>query len=344
MRARALGQFWVPLLLAFPVLPAVAAPCDALLADGVVDRAHVNNTLDLAKRVSGWFCGKRFASYQEATSATLEARLPVDELLIPFGLHKDRKNFAQAYRSFCQSATPSELLTQAGSLRPFIAANKSLVEGYLACTQRGGLQLYAEVSEDPRAFSLVMKSVPTSSAGAVQIRDIVAAQSDGKNIECRPTLPGSGAQVSDVEQRYLCSRDPKRATSLTVTTSEGARAISLAAHAHYHIFRDEVAGDSNPAVAQAASANGDSAPVCVGGQDGNVALGNYVIDYHQTAGVRVDSAEGRTDRPKGSWSFSVKEPTRVCLVAHAAAEDASPVAYKIHYVFYRYRVEKDHHF
>ena len=344
MRARALGQFWVALLLACPVLPAVAAPCDALLADGIVDRAHVNNTLDLAKRVSGWFCGKRFASYQEATSAALEARLPVDDLLMPFGLHKDRKNFAQAYRSFCQSATPSELLTQAGSLRPFIAANKSLVDGYLACTQRGGLQLYAEVSEDPRAFSLVMRSLPASGAGAVQIRGIAAAQSDGKTIECRPALPGSGTPVSHVEQRYRCARDPNRATTVTVTTSAGARVISLGAHAHYHIFRDEVAGDSNAAVAPAAGDNRDSAPVCVGGQDGNAALGNYVIDYQQTAGVRVDGAEGRADRPKGSWSFSVKEPTRVCLVAHAAAEDASPVAYKIHYVFYRYRVEKDHHF
>jgi hypothetical protein len=69
-----------------------------------------------------------------------------------------------------------------------------------------------------------------------------------------------------------------------------------------------------------------------------------VIDYHQTAGVRVAGADGRADRPKGSWSFSVKEPTRVCLVAHAAAGDAAPAAYKSHYVFYRYRVEKDHHF
>jgi hypothetical protein len=68
-----------------------------------------------------------------------------------------------------------------------------------------------------------------------------------------------------------------------------------------------------------------------------------VIDYHQTAGVRVDGADGG-DRRKGSWSFSIKEPTRVCLVAHAATGDATPVAYKIHYVFYRYRVEKDHHF
>jgi hypothetical protein len=338
MRARALGQFWVALLLA---CPAVAAPCDALLADGVVDRAHVNNTLDLVGRVSGWFCGKRFASYEEATAATLEARLPVDPLLVPFGLHKDHKNFAQAYRSFCQSATHTDLLVRAGSLRPFIAANKSLVEGYLACTRRGGLQLYAEVAEDSRAFSLVMRSVPT---GAVQIRDIVAAQSDGTSVACQPALPGAGAPVSDAEQRYLCARDPKRATTLTVTTSEGERIIRLGAHAHYQIFRDEVVGDSNPVIAQAAGGSRDSAPVCVGGKDGNAALGNYVIDYHQTAGVRSDGAEARSDRRKGSWSFSVKEPTRVCLVAHAADDAASAVAYRIHYVFYRYRVEKDHHF
>ncbi len=31
-------------------------------------------------------------------------------------------------------------------------------------------------------------------------------------------------------------------------------------------------------------------------------------------------------------------------LAHASASDKSPVAYKIHYAFYRYRVEKDHHF
>jgi hypothetical protein len=339
MRARALGQFWVALSLACPVLPAAAASCDGLLADGVVDRAHVNNTLDLASRVSGWFCAKRFASYQEATNGT-EAQLPVDDLLIPFGLHKDRKNFASAYRSFCDSATPSALLIQAGSLRPFIAANKSLVDGYLACTQRGGLRLYAEISEDPHAFALVMRSLPS----AVQIRDIAAVQGDGNKIECRPALPNAGTEVSNVEQRYLCARDPKRATTLTVTTSEGARVIRLGAHAHYHIFRDEVAGDSTAVVAQAAGDGRDSAPVCVGGRDGNAALGNYVIDYHQTAGVRVDGVADRTDRPKGSWSFSVKEPTRVCLIAHAAANDASPVAYKIHYVFYRYRVEKDHHF
>src|ERR1700732_2635213 len=106
MRARALGQLWVALLRAGPALPAVAAPCDGLLADGVVDRAHVNNTLELASRVSGWFCAKHFRSHQEAPGATREARLPVDDLLIPFGLHKDRKNFSQAYRSFCDSATP----------------------------------------------------------------------------------------------------------------------------------------------------------------------------------------------------------------------------------------------
>jgi len=344
MRARALGQLWVALLLACPALPAVAASCDGLLADGVVDRAHVNNTLELASRVSGWFCAKHFNSYQEATGASLEARLPVDDLLIPFGLHKDHKNFSQAYRSFCDSATPSALLIQAGSLRPFVAANKSLVDGYLTCTQHGGLQLYAEVAEDPGAFALVMKSTPAGGARALKIRDIAATQSDGKSIDCRPALPSAGAEVSDVEQRYLCTRDPKRATTLTVTTSEGARVISLGAHAHYHIFRDEVAGDSDAVVAQASGDNQDSAPVCVGGTDGNAALGNYVIDYHQTAGVRVDGAEGSGDRPKGSWSFSVKEPTRVCLVAHAATRDATPVAYKIHYVFYRYRVEKDYHF
>lgn len=338
MKIRALGQFWVALWLACPVLPAMAAPCDALLADGVVDREHINNTLDLTSRVSGWFCGKRFGSFQEATGAAVEARLPVEQLLVPFGLHKDHKNFAQAYSSFCASATPTDLLVQAGSLRPFISANKALVEGYLACTRRRGLQLYAEVSDDPSAFSLVMKST-----GATQIRDIVAAQSDGREIACQPALPGAGAPVSDAAQRYLCSRDAKRAATLTVTTSEGARVIKLGAHAHYHLFRDEVAGDSDAVVAQAGGGR-DSAPVCVGGRDGNAALGNYVIDYHQTAGVRVDGTEGRGDRPKGSWSFSVKEPTRVCLVAHAGAGDASAVAYKIHYVFYRYRVEKDHHF
>ena len=243
MRVRTLGQFWVALWLACPALPAVAAmPCEGLLADGVIDRAHVNNTLDLASRVSGWFCGKHFNSYSEATGGTHDATLPVEALLIPFGLHKDHKNFTPAYRAFCDSATPTDLLIQAGSLRPFVAANTSLVDGYLACTRHSGVQLYAETSEDPRSFLLVMKS---ATAG-VQLRDIAAAQSDGKNIECQPALPGAGTPISDVEQRYRCTRDPNRATKLTITTSEGAHVISLAAHAHYHIFRDEVMGDFKP--------------------------------------------------------------------------------------------------
>ena len=45
MRARALGQLWVALLLACPALPAVAAPCDGLLADGVVTLPHVAQEL-----------------------------------------------------------------------------------------------------------------------------------------------------------------------------------------------------------------------------------------------------------------------------------------------------------
>jgi hypothetical protein len=172
---------------------------------------------------------------------------------------------------------------QAGSLKPFIAANQALVDGYLACTRRAGLQLDAEPSDDPRNFSLVIRPAAGS---AVQIRDITAAQSDGKAIACRPALPAAGATLPDVEQRHLCTRDPKRATTLTVATSEGTRVISLAAHAHYHIFRDEVAGDSTAVVAQAGGDRSDSAPICVGGKDGNAALGNYVIDYHQTAGGR----------------------------------------------------------
>jgi hypothetical protein len=312
-----------------------------LLADGVVEREHINNALDLAGRVGAWFCAERFASYQEATDAKLEARLPVEQLLVPFGLHKDHKNFAQAYGAFCGSATPSDLLVQAGSLKPFTAANTALVDGYLACTRRAGLQLDAEPSDDPRNFALVIRPAPGS---AVQIRDIAAEQSDGKAIACEPALPAAGATLRDVEQRYLCTRDPKRATTLTVATSEGTRVIRLAAHAHYHIFRDEVAGDSDAVIAQAAGDSRDSAPVCVGGKDGNAALGNYVVDYHQTAGVRVDGADPRAAHGRGSWSFSVKEPTRVCLVAHAPAGEANPPAYKIHYVFYRYRVEKDHHF
>ena len=341
MRLRRLGRLWLALCLACPAVPAMAAPCDALLADGVVERARVNNTLDLAGRVGAWFCAKRFASFQAASAPKLEARLPVEQLLVPFGLHKDHGNFAQAYGAFCASATPTDVLLQAGSLKPFVAANEALVEGYLACTRRGALQLDAEPGDDPRNFTLVIKPAAGS---AVEIRDIAATQGDGKAIACRPALPGAGTTIPDVEQRHLCTRDPRQATTLTVMSSEGTRVISLAAHAHYHVFRDEVAGDSTAVIAQAGVGRSDSAPICVGGKDGNAALGNYVIDYHQTTAVRVDGGDARRDRAKGAWRFSVKEPTRVCLVAHAAAGEANPPAYKIHYVFYRYRVEKDHHF
>jgi hypothetical protein len=342
MKIRGLGRFWLALWLACLALPAaMAAPCDALLADGVVEREHVNNTLDLAGRVGAWLCAKRFTSFEAASNAKLEARLPVEQLLVPFGLHKDHRNFMQAYGAFCASATPTDLLVQAGSLKPFVAANQALVDGYLICTRRGELQLDAEPSGDPRNFSLVIRPVAGST---VEIHDIAAAQSDGKAIACRPTLPRAGTTIPDVEQRHLCTRDPGQATTLTIATSEGTRIIRLAAHAHYHIFRDEVAGDSDAVIAQATADTRDSAPICVGGKDGNAALGNYVIDYHQTAGVRVNGGDAHAARAKGSWSFSVKEPTRVCLVAHAAAGEANPPAYKIHYVFYRYRVEKDHHF
>jgi hypothetical protein len=215
MTIRGLSRFWLALWLACPALPAMAAPCDALLADGIVEREHVNNTLDLAGRVGAWFCAKRFASFQEASDAKLEARLPVEQLLVPFALHKDHRNFTQAYGAFCTSATATDLLVQAGSLKPFIAANQALVEGYLACTRRGGLQLDAEPANDPRDFTLVIRPAAGS---AVEIHDIAAAQGDGKAITCRPALPGAGTTIPDVEQRHLCTRDPRQATTLTLVT------------------------------------------------------------------------------------------------------------------------------
>lgn len=342
MKARSLGRLWFAVLLAFPALPALAETCNVLLKDGVVDGAHINDTLDLANRVSGWFCDKHFASYEEATSAKLDARLPVDGLLIPFGLFKDHKNFRQAYQSFCQSGSATERLIKVGSLRPFIAANKALVSGYLACVQKGGLQAHLETSEDAGEFSLVTRWIPVDGAIRVEIRDVIAEQSGGK-IECRPALPASGEFIDSTERRYLCSRDPARATTLTINTVGESRVLALGPHARYRLYRDEVSGESTPAIAKASSGPSDSAPVCVGGPDGNAALGNYVIDYHQTAGVRVSDVDAHVNRPKGSWSFSIKEPTRVCLVAHAGpATDAEAVAYKIHYVFYRYRLEKEH--
>lgn len=333
------GAVWAALWLAGPALGATQARCEAMLADGVLDREHVNNTLDLTARVSGWFCDNRFASFAEATAPGLQAELPVERLLVPFGLHKDHRNFTAAYRSFCSSTTPTDLLVQAGSLKPFLAANKALVGGYLACTERGGLQLYAEASDDPSVFTLMMRAA----AGRVEIRGVTAMQSGGKGIDCDPVLPGAGVEVAQAEQRYLCRRDPRQATTVAVTTAAGTRVIHLAAHAHYLIFRDEIAGDSDAVVARAGGTSLDSAPICVGGRDGNAALGNYVIDYRQTRGVRVDAADRHGDPTDGSWSFSVKEPTRACLVAHAA-KGTRTVAYKLHYVFYRYRVEKDHHF
>lgn len=339
MNTATLGALLAALLL---VGPAAAQNCGALLPDGVLDRADVINTLALVARVGTWFCGQRFATYEDATAPGRAARLPVSELLAPFGLTRDRQSFPAAYQAFCGRAATDRVL-KAGSLAPFIAANKGLVSAYLACLHRGGAEAYVEAAHDPWQFSLVIQWSALGATAAPRIEAIAATQDDGKPLACSPALPAQGAALDRGERRYLCSRDPTQAARVTVVLSSAASTLTLAPFARYRLIRDEVSGDSETALA--AAGGGDGLPVCVGAPGGNADDSEYLIDYRKTTGVPV--GDGAAALGSSSWRLSTKEPKRVCLIAHgseAATAGTSVAAYRIHYVFYRYRLEKTHRF
>jgi hypothetical protein len=335
MRTPMLGALLAALTLADV---AQAQQCSAWLPDGVLDRAQVNNTLALVARAGTWFCNQHFAAYDETTAPARTTQFPVRQLLAPFGLTRDGRGFPAAYQTFCGAADTDRAL-KAGSLEPFVAVNKSLASGYITCLRRGGAGAYAEAAHDPRQFFLVIRWMPLGNDAAPKVEGIAAMQDDGTPITCSPALPGHGAALERGERRYLCSRDPRRAVHITATLSSGTTALPLAPFARYRLLRDEVRGDSEMALAGARG--GDGLPVCVGAPSGGLGDGEYLIDYGKTTGVAVGIGPSASE--SNSWRLTTKERNRVCLTARGSAPPSSG-GYRIHYVFYRYRLEKTRRF
>src|SRR5437660_2481705 len=83
--------------------PATATDCSALAKWGIYD---TSTTLTDEKRVesfSHWFCSHKFSSYGEASSASAEVGIPIEDMPLKLGWNGKDSSWGQWEETFCSS-------------------------------------------------------------------------------------------------------------------------------------------------------------------------------------------------------------------------------------------------
>jgi len=133
---------------------ASADECTALLKGGVSDQTDTYSTLQRFEAIRFYLCRDSVKTLSDAKSGGINANIPIEGVLVGFGLTTSESTFQSAKESFC-TASSQDLLSRSELREKSLRVNQGLVDGFVKCiATTSGLHASLETTQNPEQFAI----------------------------------------------------------------------------------------------------------------------------------------------------------------------------------------------
>jgi hypothetical protein len=131
-----------------------ADQCSALLQGGVFDKSDTYSFLQKVESIRFYLCRDSIKTIEDAKSGGGNATIPIEGILVDFGLKVDSSNFQSAKEKFC-TASSQDLLVHSEFIGHYSRVNQGLVEAFVKCINgTNGLHANLETTQNREQFTL----------------------------------------------------------------------------------------------------------------------------------------------------------------------------------------------
>lgn len=182
------------------------ADCDTLLAKGVWDTQTNMTATQTSSSFLNWFCSRDYGSSQSARDEAIKVGFVYEDLPIEVGAYNRNSDWKTYYAELCH--TESGSYTHAD--QTYLAISKAspiILDAYLACVNRPGLQASYRLSPDPKYIILDVSYLGLHPNDNTSTPTIAWTPSNGAVCAQQGTPYSVGTPLSIVGRRYLsCTR------------------------------------------------------------------------------------------------------------------------------------------
>lgn len=203
-----------------PALAANTETCNALLSGGVFDTTSTNTAWNNYRRISSFYCSDEANSYSKAKSLSLNAAIPIDDVLVTLGFGQSESGYNNFRNQLCFSK--DQIFSSEGWLDQRIStASSNILSAYNTCvsTLNGGLTMEVQnlSRESPDFTWQFQNNIPSDVKVKVSV-DIppnIVCSDDKRNV----IKKGATFYVTHSPRSLACTRKDCSSALLTVTKS-----------------------------------------------------------------------------------------------------------------------------
>jgi hypothetical protein len=197
--------------------------CKALLAGGIFDTSANQTKYSSYNNYRAIYCSDAGATYQSAKSLDSSLTVPIDDVLVGFGLKANSSDYNNWHNKLCSS---EEVLYTSDYWNSSAArtASGKLLEEFNRCvrTAKGGLIQYISIpANDSRLFSWTFVYNPDGSDSTVRVTP------KPSNVQCDGLSPNKAFNVGPNGLTLSCSRLDCDSALLTVNASRTPHPATL---------------------------------------------------------------------------------------------------------------------
>ncbi|CAD6531919.1 hypothetical protein LMG27952_02636 [Paraburkholderia hiiakae] len=196
--------------------------CNQLLKDGVFDQHDVLGTNFQQRVFLNRFCSAHYKTVQDAQSDSLNADIPIEEVMVGFGFSGQDSHFSQDYQTLCSQQDSFSTVNQSTTSKIRIA-DANLAQAFVQCVSGNPFSAYLTPT-DSRQFQIYAKYNPIG--GSSPTSQVKSFDYDPKQISCRNVPKEIGPEGWHID----CSRnDAKLAAQLSLNTAYGSASFTFPA-------------------------------------------------------------------------------------------------------------------
>jgi hypothetical protein len=163
-----------------------AQDCNAILEHGIFDKTSTDTLRIRTHTLINWLSQTEFKSFAEARDAGLKIGFPIDGIPIELGGYSRDNEWSQ-YQASLQTLDISDTKILEEFHQTVDAADQAIVNAWQVCilSRPGTVHTVAEMSDDPKRFTLLLIYSPVGDPPKAKIYDFVITPSSAT---CEPSV------------------------------------------------------------------------------------------------------------------------------------------------------------
>jgi hypothetical protein len=212
--------------------------CNLLLVGGVFDKHDVFGSLFQHRVFLNRFCSAHYHSLQDAENDSLNATIPIYEVMVGFGFSENSSTFKTDYDTLC-SQQDAFLTSDQRSSEKIRVANGNLTKEFRKCVEGKQFSAWLEPT-DTKQFQIIVQYRPTSKIPYDVVDTLKYDPAIGHCDRPPPTIGSGGLTIN-------CSRkDDKVAFQVALNTQEGTAQLIFPAKQEVPPVSERPCGGSVP--------------------------------------------------------------------------------------------------